>query len=74
MAFYRKYKIHIKDEQQIYDHNQESTVLFRARTNGLKLQDWKGHLDKSTICKLCNKETENLKHFILHCTAETLQA
>ena len=43
--------------------------LFRARTNTLKLQDWKGHINKSTICRLCNKETENLQHFILHCTA-----
>ena len=69
MNFYRKYKIQIRDEQQIYDNNQESAILFRARTNTLKLQDWKGHTNNSSICRLCNKETENTQHFILHCTA-----
>ena len=36
MNIYRKYKIKIREEQQIYDNNQESAILFRARMNTLK--------------------------------------
>ena len=45
----RQYKTHIKEEQAFY-YNIESTFLSKARTNTLKLQDWKGfNNDNNTL-------------------------
>ena len=67
------YKANKKEvrEAQCYGNTEASKILFRARTNTMDLSDRYRH-DKienrrSTICRLCKKETEDLTHFLLKC-------
>ena len=67
LTYYNKFKTEIKNEERIYGNNQESKVLFRARTNTLELQWRKKFINESTICQLCKEEEETLEHFLLDC-------
>ena len=48
-----------------------STILFRARTNTLQLNDRNRHRNKEIHCEACGnlEEKEDLYHFMLHCPA-----
>ena len=52
-----------------YKNNFNSKIFAKARLNALQLEEHKGrgkdHYDKT--CKLCNKDTENIVHFIITC-------
>ena len=65
---YRKHKQHI-EEDPIYDNTPASTILYQARTNTLPLNDRNRFGNTSTDCDLCQAETEDLEHFLLHCQA-----
>ena len=69
LQVYRKSKQGVQ-EDPIYDNTPASVILFQARSNTLHLEDRKRHVGEETLCRLCQKEKENLVHFILKC--ETL--
>ena len=69
LTLYRRYKMQIHDEQDIYDNTAASVTLFRARTNTLLLGIKRKHQGGDIICELCKSEAEDLQHFILRCTA-----
>ena len=50
-----------------YDNSEESDLLFRARSNTLKVNSWNRHLGGITSCGLCDATLETLEHFLLHC-------
>ena len=54
-------------EDPIYDNTPALVILFQARSNSLHLEDRKRHVGEETLCRLCQKECENLVHFILKC-------
>ena len=66
LKIYRMSKKNIQ-EDPIYDNTPASVILFQARTNTLPLEDRKRHENKSTVCKLCQEETEDIEHFIMKC-------
>ena len=68
LELYREYKNEIKEEE-IYENDFESCLLFRARSNTLKLNWRKRFEGGSTECDLCSRqEEESLAHFF-ECTA-----
>ena len=66
LGIYRKKKWEIKDER-IYSNNRASELLFRARSNTLDLNTDKRHRGESEMCDLCERGTEDLRHFMLEC-------
>ena len=66
LGIYSRKKREIKDER-IYYNNRASELLFRARSNTLDLNTDKRHRGESELCDLCERGTENMKHFILEC-------
>ena len=55
-------------EELFYDNTEGSTLLFRARSNTLRL-GWRGRFSNASVtCGLCGgEEEETLKHFIVEC-------
>ena len=48
-----------------------STILYKARTNALQLNDRNRHINKEIHCLVCDTDDKEdiLYHFMLHCTA-----
>ena len=66
---YRTEKTQIKEER-IYENNEASVLLFRARSNTLNLEWRQRYSDGDTSCKICDKNVEeNLRHFTEECEA-----
>lgn len=67
LIYYREYKQEIKQEI-IYDNNWRSVLLFRSRTNSLKLNWRNSFTGGNTDCKMCQDGLEEtVKHFIVDC-------
>ena len=66
LQVYKKGKQNIK-EDTIYDNTISSVILYQARTNSLRLEDRQRHVHEKTLCRLCQKESEDLAHFVLRC-------
>ena len=66
LAIYAEQKKEIKEEG-IYDNRPSSIIMYRARTNCLKLNDRNRHQGGEIECKLCGTNIENLEHFLLDC-------
>ena len=66
LGIYRRKKREIKDER-IYSNDRASELLFRARSNTLDLNTDKRHRGESEMCDLCERGTEDLRHFMLEC-------
>ena len=66
LGIYRRKKREIKDER-IYSNDRASELLFRARSNTIDLNTDKRHRGESEICDLCERGTEDLRHFMLEC-------
>ena len=71
LEMYLRFKNEIKEEKDIYDNTEESRILFKARSNTLKL-NWRNkyNKDNSTIntkCPLCTTYEETLEHFLTKC-------
>ncbi len=71
VKIYRKWRRAIGGQEEIYNNDQASVILFKSRTNNLRLNDRKRFWDGSTIWDLCGSEREDLKHFMLWCPANT---
>ena len=65
LKVYRKYKGKIKEG--IYYNDEKSRVIFRIRSNTLKLKDRERHVGGEVRCELCGSEKEDLEHFVLEC-------
>jgi len=67
LVVYGRYKYDIKQEE-FYENTIESSLLFKARTNTLKL-GWRASFEgKETDCKLCSGgKEETLEHFLMVC-------
>ena len=52
---------------EIYDNSWGSVLLFRVRSNTLKLGWRAGFVSGDTSCVLCQEEVETLKHFLVEC-------
>ena len=66
LEIYNEEKKEIKEEI-MYDNRPSSVIMYRARTNCLRLNDRKRHQGGEIKCKLCGAEEENLEHFLLEC-------
>ena len=67
LAIYKQFKNNIK-EKKIYTNDYQSIVLFRCRSNTIKL-NWRRIFEGGdTTCALCNEEEETLEHFLIKCT------
>ena len=57
-------------EVVIYDNRPSSTILYKARTNTLQLNDSNRHTNKEIHCLVCDTDDKvDIYHFMLHCTA-----
>ena len=50
-----------------YYNDERSRVMFRVRSNTLKLKDRERHTGGDVRCRLCGGETEDLEHFVVEC-------
>ena len=67
LNMYYMYKKEIKEEN-IYDNSFQSNLMFRCRTNSLKLNWRKRFIGEEGKCIICHQgEEETLQHFLLHC-------
>ena len=56
-------------EEEMYDNRPSSTILYKARTNTLQLNDRNRHTNKEIHCLVCDTDDkEDIYHFMLHCT------
>ena len=61
-------KINDFGEEEIYDNRPSSTILYKARTNTLQLNDRNRHTNKEIHCLVCDTDDkEDIYHFRLHC-------
>ena len=57
-------------EEEICDNRPSSTILYKARTNTLQLNDRNRRTNKQIHCLVCDRDDkEDIYHFIFHCTA-----
>ena len=69
ISIYRNEKTSIREEK-IYENDEASTILFRARSNTLQLEWRQRFTDGDVKCKICNEgEEETLLHFVEKCVA-----
>ena len=66
LDIYRKYKADVIQEKW-FKNGYRYEIMMRARSNTLKLT-WREKKEEDKLCKLCRKENETLKHFVLECT------
>ncbi len=71
LKIYRKWRKEIGGQEEIYNNDQASEILFKSRTNNLRLNDRKRFWNEATTCEMCGAEREDLKHFMLWCPAYT---
>lgn len=63
---YRCFKTVIKEEKW-FKNGEKYILMMKARSNTLNLE-WKSWgTDEEKICKLCNEEDEDMKHFLVKC-------
>ena len=69
LGLFKQFKKEIKQEM-IYDNTFESTLLFQARSNTLRLRWRRRFIDGDVDCKICgNGNEETLVHFLTECEA-----
>ena len=67
LELYNREKVEVKDEN-LYENDWGSTLLFRGRTNTLRLNWRKEFLGGDTTCRVCNCGiVETLEHFLVSC-------
>ena len=66
VKIYKNFKAQIKDDG-CYDNSFSSNLLFKARSNTLKLKIINRHKKGDISCDLCGDEKEDLVHFLLDC-------
>ena len=58
------------DEEDIYDNTPSFAILYKTRTNTLQLNDRNRDTNKEIHCLVFDTDnTEDIYHFMLHCTA-----
>ena len=65
LEIYEEEKKEIKEE--LMYNRPSSVIMYRARTNCLKLNDRNRHQGGEVGCKLCGANIEKLEHFLLEC-------
>jgi hypothetical protein len=66
LDLYREHKQQI-GEESMYDNRYRSVLMYRSRSNSLKL-GWRNRfLGGDVICELCGAEVETLQHFLKVC-------
>ena len=61
---------HITAETRLYDNSLGSRLLFEARAGALRTLVYKQRFDnnvQSTVCRVCEGESETSEHIILRC-------
>ncbi len=71
LKIYRNWRKEIGGQEETYNNDQASEILFRSRTNNLRLNDRKRFWNEATTCDMCGAEREDLKHLMLWCPAYT---
>ena len=66
IVLYKTFKLAIKEEK-VYTNDFESVILFKIRSNTLKLNWRKRFEDGNTLCPLCLSQEETLLHFLVEC-------
>merc|ERR1711942_379999 len=66
VRIYKNFKPQIKNDG-CYDNSFSSNLLFKARSNTLKLKYINRHTNGSISCDLCGNEKEDIVHFLLDC-------
>ncbi|KAG0411532.1 hypothetical protein HPB47_011336, partial [Ixodes persulcatus] len=70
LTMYAELKQQITAETRLYDNSLGSRLLFEARAGALRTLVYKQRFDnnvQSTVCRLCENESETAEHIILHC-------
>ena len=67
LKIYQEFKRE-KREEKFYDNTEESVLMFKARSNCLKL-NWRLRFENGDVnCKLCNADyEETIEHFLMDC-------
>ncbi len=71
LKIYRKWRKEIGGQEEIYNNDQALEILFKSRTNILRLNDRRRFWNEPTTCDMCGAELEDLRHFMLWCPAYT---
>ena len=69
LNLYNNFKQEIIEEKNAYDNTEAAKIIFRARSNTLKLK-WRNKYTKEkndTICPMCKLNEETLRHFLVEC-------
>ena len=53
LSIYRKWRTEIGGQEKIYDNRQTSEILYKCRTNTLKLKDRNRFRNEETKCEMC---------------------
>ena len=64
LEIYNEFKKHIQEET--YYNEESSLIIFKMRTNTLRLNDRNRHVGGNVSC-VCGHEIEDLEHFLLDC-------
>ena len=67
LKIYREWRKEMGGQEEVYNNDQASEILFKCRTNNLRLNDRKRFWNEETACELCGEGNEDLKHFLLWC-------
>ena len=59
-------------QERVYNNREASLLLFKCRNNTMNLADRKRFKNEATECIMCGHYIEDLKHFLLHCPAYSI--
>ncbi len=68
LTIYGKWRKDLGGQDEVYQNDQASELLFKCRTNNMRLND-RRFWHEDTECDMCGVEKEDLKHFLLWCPA-----
>ena len=69
LTLYRKWRVKLGGQEEIYDNRIASVIVFKCRSNNLNLGDRKRFQNQPTECIMCQNNYEDLNHFVLQCPA-----
>ncbi len=67
LKIYWKWRQEKGGQEEIYNNNYGSQLLFKCRTNNLQLNERRRFRGEEITCDVCGSEKEDLIHFLLLC-------
>ena len=69
VTIYKEWRKENGGQEEVYTNDPASEILFKCRSNTLRLNYINIFINKSTECFMCGAECEDLEHFLLWCPA-----